>query len=208
MVLSADRPGAYRFARRHHSPKEILETRYVNSESLRDVVRFLKDDSDLTPSLKTLVVDPFTGVYDKLVEEIAGRGNEIEPQHYQKVNKLLLGFLHSLRPLSVHVVLVAHERLEDGKRGDGKLYPALGGPAMINKTLAEMDIVAHVERDVSDDGVRYMAQVQPRGIVVGKDSTDVLGERPELDLSAWFAAALASDAKQLADIPWEGADAS
>jgi hypothetical protein len=62
------------------------------------------------------------------------------------VNKKLLGFVKSLRTFDVNVVLVGHEKLNDGKKGDGKLYPALGGATLINKLLAEMDIVAHVER--------------------------------------------------------------
>jgi hypothetical protein len=89
------------------------------------------------------------------------------------------------------VVLVAHEKLNDGKKGDGKMYPALGGPTLINKLLAEMDIVAHVERvpkPTEDDpgAAVWIGQIQPRDNLVTKDGTDALGDRRIADLSRWF----------------------
>jgi hypothetical protein len=88
------------------------------------------------------------------------------------------------------VVLVAHEKVNDGRRGDGKLYPSLGGPSLMNKLLAEMDVVAHIERHVrvTEDGedVKWIGQIQPRDNLVCKDGTDALGDRRVADLSRWF----------------------
>jgi hypothetical protein len=130
---------------------------------------------------------------------------------YQWVNKKLLGFIKSLRTFDVNVVLVGHEKINDGKGGDGKLYPALGGPTLINKLLAEMDIVAHVERipkATEDDpnAAVWVGQIQPRDNLVTKDGTDALGARRIADLSRWFE--VASEAlAPVSDVPWgEGFD--
>lgn len=198
VVLSADRPGAYRFARRHHKGKDIREVRYEDSSTLANLYRYLKDTGDV----KTVVLDPFGGIYDRVVAEIGGA--DVQAHHYQQANKKLLGFLYSLRPLDLHVVLVAHERLNDGKQGDGKLYPQLGGPALLNRVLAESDIVAHVERvqGAGDDPATYMAQLTPRGTLVCKESTGLLGDRRPLDLAEWFETAT----PDTSDLPWEADD--
>jgi AAA domain len=199
LVLSADRPSAYRFARKHHAPKEIRETRYEGPETLDAVWRYLRDH----PEIKTFVLDPFTNVYDKLVD-VAPAGREGDPD-WQWVNKKLLGFVQSLRAFRLNVVIVAHEKLNDGKKGDGKLYPALGGPALINKILAEMDICAYVEMRRDAEGqVRVIGQLQPRDNLVCKESTagGELGARRVADLTRWFELASEALRPQESDLPW------
>jgi hypothetical protein len=50
-----------------------------------------------------------------------------------------------------------------------------------------MDIVAHVERRQPDGGeTQWIAQLQPTGPLVCKESTGKLGARRVLDLSRWF----------------------
>jgi hypothetical protein len=90
------------------------------------------------------VIDPVSNIVDQLAE-VAPPARD-GGADYQWVNKKVLGFVKSLRTFDVNVVLVGHEKLNDGKKGDGKMYPALGGATLINKLLAEMDIVAHIER--------------------------------------------------------------
>jgi len=201
LVISADRPGAYRYARVHHKGKDIREVRFKDSSTLGEVYLYLKGEGQ---DVRTIVLDPFGGIYDKLADEFPTSDGET---NWLGLNKKVTGFLYSLRELDIHVVIVAHEKLNDGKRGDGKLYPAVGGPALINKVLAESDIVAHVERvpgeDRADD--RYEAQLMPSGKLVCKQSTPAdLGDRAPLDLSAWFAAAAPDES----DLPWgKGAEA-
>src|SRR3954465_9436032 len=190
LVLTADRPSAYRFARKHHghTAQTLRETRFVDANSLDAVFRYLSSDEG--KDVRTVVVDPVSNVYDHLVDTLPLRGDG-EP-NYQTVNKKVLGFVQSLRRFDINVVLVAHEKLNDGKKGDGKLYPALGGPALINKLLAEMDLVAHIERHVraGEDGeeqeVRWVGQLQPRDNLVCKESTGALGDRRIADLTRWF----------------------
>jgi hypothetical protein len=199
LVISADRPGAYRYARRHHHGKEIREVRYQGPETLEDVYRYLRDGSDV----RTVILDPFQTIYDNLVD--TGAKNRDGEPNWQAVNKKILGFLYSLREFDVNVVIVAHEKLNDGKKGDGKLYPAVGGPALINKVLAESDIVAHVERVEGQGGeVRYEAQLQPNGFLVCKDATGYgLGDRRPLDLTEWL-----SHGASPSELPWDDADPS
>ena len=190
LVISADRPGAYRYARRHHKGKDIREVRYDGPDTLNDVYRYLRSTSDI----RTVVIDPFQTIYDNLVDTgpKTGKGDP----NWQAVNKKILGFLYSLREFDINLVIVAHEKINEG---EGKLYPAVGGPSLINKVLAESDIVAHVERVQGEGETRWEAQLQPAGPLVCKDSTGYgLGDRRALDLSEWFSHVADADA----DLPW------
>lgn len=203
LVLSADRPSAYKYARKHHAPKVIREVRYQGPDTLDAVYRYLR----ATPDVRTFVLDPFTNVYDALAD-VAPAGREGGPD-YQWVNKKLLGFIKSLRVFDINVVLVAHEKLNDGKKGDGKLYPALGGPALINKVLAEVDICAYIEmrREEDEAGVvtiTNIGQLQPRDNLVCKESASggALGARRVADLTRWFEVASDALAPDDSDLPF------
>lgn len=200
LVLSADRPNAYQFARKFHDGRDIREVRYEDAGTLEAVYRYL--GSDEGKDIKTLVVDPISNVYDQLVDTAPARSDG-DP-NYQVVNKKILGFIKSLRNFDINVVLIAHEKLNDGKNGDGKLYPNLGGPALINKILAEMDIVAHIERRVGQDEnsePKWVGQLQPRDNIVCKESTGVLGDVRIADLSRWFEVAT-EGLTPSSDLPW------
>lgn len=209
LVVSADRPSAYKFARKHHghTADSLREIRYRDAGTLDSVYAYLRSDEG--QDVRTVVIDPVSNVYDQLVDS-APPGRDGDP-NWQAVNKKMLGFVQSLRAFDINVVLVAHEKLNDGKKGDGKLYPALGGPSLINKILAEMDIVAHVERLVraNDDGeeqVQWIGQLQPRDNLVCKESASggALGDRRIADLSRWFevaSEALKPDDDE-SDLPW------
>lgn len=206
LALSADRPSAYRFARKHHglSDSDLREVRYEGPQTLAAVYQYLSGENDI----RTVIVDPVGNIYDQLAEvaPIVNRGDGPGPD-YQWVNKKLLGFIKSLRRFDVNVVLVAHEKLNDGKKGDGKMYPHLGGGTLINKTLAEMDIVAHIERVSSSEGgeetVRWAGQIQPVRNLVTKDGTGSLGDRRIADLTRWFEVANEALAPDVSDLPWE-----
>ena len=209
VVLTADRPSAYKFARKHHShtPDTLREVRYRDATTLEAVYRYLQEH----PDVRTLVVDPVSHIYDQLVDTaptVTIKGQQ-RPD-YQKVNKKILGFVQSLRAFNINVVLIAHEKLGDGDDGDGKMYPALGGPSLINKLLAEMDIVARIERLVrtTEDGeeVKWIGQLQPRDNLVCKEATGAsLGDRRVADLSRWFEVANEALALDDSDLPF-GAD--
>ncbi len=199
LVLSADRPSAYKFARKHYAGKAINEVRYRNAATLEAVYRHLREHAEIN----SVILDPFTNVYDALADE-APAGREGGPD-YQWVNKKLLGFVKSLRAYDVNVILVAHEKLNDGKKGDGKLYPALGGPALINKVLAEVDICAHIEMRRADDGtITNVAQLHPTELLVCKESASggALGARRIADLTRWFEVASDALAPDTSDLPW------
>lgn len=200
LLVSADRPMAYAFARKHHghTSESLREVRFTGKQTLEDVYRYLHTEDGA--EIRTVVLDPFSNVYDVLLDQ-SPVNSDGDPD-YQGVNKTLLGFVKALRGCDVNVVLVAHERLNDGKRGDGKLYPALGGPALINKVLAELDICARIERrEPREDGGEplWVGQLQPVNNLVTKDATgsDALGPVRIADLTRWFelaSAALAPDA--------------
>jgi hypothetical protein len=202
LVVSADRPSAYRFARKHHghTTETLREVRYRGPETLADVYKYL----NAHPDVKTVVVDPVSNIVDQLAD-VAPKSPRDDGPDYQWINKKVLKFVQSLRTFDVNVVLVGHEKLNDGKKGDGKMYPALGGATLINKLLAEMDVVAHVERvprptDDDPGAAVWIGQIQPRDNLVTKDGTGALGDRRIADLSRWFE--IATDALSPTDVPW------
>jgi hypothetical protein len=208
LVVSADRPSAYGYARKHHghTAETLREVRYRDPGTLEAVYRYLQ--SERGKEIKTIGIDPVSHVVDQLAD-IAPASPKDGGTDYQWVNKKMLGFVKSLRAFDLNVVLVAHEKLNDGKKGDGKLYPALGGATLINKLLAEMDIVAHIERivrqgeDGEDEKAQWIGQIQPRDNLVCKDGTDALGPRRIADLSQWFQLATDSLAPDLSDVPFD-----
>jgi hypothetical protein len=206
LVLSADRPTAYKFARKHHghTKDDLREFRYVDAFSLDALYQYLAGPNGA--QIKTLVVDPVTNVVDQLVET-APKTKDGETD-YQAVNRKMLGFIKSLRRFDINVVLVAYEKCNDGKKGDGRIYPHIGGMGLINKVIGEMDFVAHIERHVREveDGEPeeiYVGQIQPRDNLVCKDGTNALGARRIADLSRWFEVASEYLAPDNSDIPFD-----
>jgi hypothetical protein len=204
LVVSADRPRAYMRARKihGHTVDTLREIRYRGPETLDVVYRYLRDNGDV----KTVVLDPVSSIVDQLAD-VAPPSPRDGGTDYQWVNKKFLGFVKSLRSFDVHVVLIAHEKVNDGRNGDGKMYPALGGMKLINKLLAEMDIVAHIERvpkpsEDDPDAAVWVGQIQPRDNLVTKDGTGALGSRRVADLSRWFEVASEATKPDTSDLPW------
>lgn len=205
VALSADRPGAYRYARRHFPDKHIDEARYAGSPTLRAVYDHVRSHQD---AIGTVVLDPWNTMYDELVREhTVGTGANAKP-NWQKVNDVALAAIRGFRDLDVNLVLVAHERREQDDQGDteAKVFPQLGGPALVQRIMAEVDIVARVFRRDGEEGEEpeWMGQlVTARGYQC-KDSSGVLGRTRPADLSEWFEAANADDPAE--DLPWQGDD--
>lgn len=196
VAVSADRPGAYRYARRHHPDKTINEARFTGSDTLRDVYEHVKANQ---ADIGTVVLDPWNAMYDELVREnTSGNGKP----NWSRVNDIALGALKGFRDLDVNLVIVAHERRETDENGEteAKMFPQLGGPALIQKVMGEVDIVARVFRRPGEDGAdpSWEGQlVTARGYQC-KDSTGVLGATRVLDLSEWIDTAnQKSDADEL-----------
>lgn len=199
VTLSADRPGAYRYARRHHPGQEVNEVRFRDSRTLRDFYDHVRANQ---ADIGTVVLDPWNAIYDKLVDEHTSSNGNVA---WQKVNKVALGAIHSFRDLDVNLVIVAHERRETDENAEteAKVFPQLGGPSLIQKIMAEVDIVARVFRkDTGEDGSDpvWLGQlVTARGYQC-KDSTGVLGRTRPLDLAEWFD--VANGTADDSDLPW------
>jgi hypothetical protein len=206
LVVNADRPSAYAFARKLHPEKDIRETYYTGEETLQAVYVYLRDDEH-GKNVATVTIDPVSNVIDQL-RSVAPKRSDGDTDH-EWVNKKFIGFLRSLRALDVNVVLVAHEKLNDtGKKADGKMYPSIGGGTLINKVLAEMDVCAHVERltppeeDADPDEIKWVGQLQPVGNLVCKEGTGALGDVRVLDLTRWVELAAEFYAADDSDLPW------
>lgn len=189
LVLTRSRPGALRFARAQDPSKDIRETRYQGLGSLASVYYYLKHHEEI----ETVAIDPFQPIFDLVVRDTPRRSDG--DNDWNAIQDKILGFLASLREFDVHVVICAAERLSDAKNGDGKLYPALGGPSLINKIMDEVDIVAslHPEYEEETGAISsIVGALHPNGNLVNKEGTGArLPARMPADLTAWFALATA-----------------
>jgi hypothetical protein len=205
MVLSADRPGAYRFARTRHPRGHIREVRVEGKNSLDLAYTYLRRNPG---DFQTVVVDPVGNVYDVLLKELGGGKPQI--QHHGMVQNTILDFVKALRALPIHVVLVAHEEMSGSGDDDVAAVrrPMTGGQKLPDKVMAEMDIIAHVGRipateDAPDRWVGVL--VEDKGRVAG-DATGSLGRMRDLNLSEWFGHATASLTPDDSDLPWTEPD--
>lgn len=202
LAVNADRPSAYAYARKHHglSGDDLRELRYEDKSTLDAVYTYLRNDGK---DVRTVILDPFSNIYDQLVR--TGPKRQDGDLDYQKVNDTVMDFLKALRRFDVHVVVIAHEKLNDGKKGDNKLYPAFGGPSLINKVLAELDICARIVPSVVNDKPEWVGYAQPDGNFVAKDGTNAIGPRRVVNLTRWIELAREETAIPTPaddDLPW------
>jgi hypothetical protein len=195
VALSADRPGAYRYARRHHAGKDIREARFTTSQSLRDLYAYVRANE---AQIATVILDPFSGIYDQIVKENT-RGAK---PSYQEVNKTIVESVKAFRDLDVNLIVVAYEKVVGDDDTESKVYPHLGGEALIQKLSGEMDIVARAFRKQDDSGEEFMGQVVTARGYQCKDSSNALGRVRALDLSEWFAVANAEVGADTSDLPF------
>jgi hypothetical protein len=196
VALSADRPGAYRFARHHHKTT-IMEARFTGPDSLASLYAHVRENQT---DIGTVILDPWNAIYDDIVREFTPTSGK---PNYQRANEKAVQVIHGFRDLDVNLVLVAHERREQDENSDteAKVYPQLGGPALVQKIMAELDIVARVFRTDEEGEPAWMGQlVTARGYQC-KDSTGTLGRTREIDLTEWFGTANALLDPE-ADMPW------
>jgi hypothetical protein len=198
VALSADRPGAYRYARKHHADVTIDEARFTGPDSLASLYAHVRENQ---ADIGTVILDPWNAIYDGIVRDFTPPSGK---PNWQKANEKAMQVIHGFRDLDVNLVLVAHERREQDENSDteAKVYPQLGGPALVQKIMAELDIVARVFRTDPEEGEpAWMGQlVTARGYQC-KDSTGSLGRVRELDLTEWFGTANALLDPE-ADMPW------
>lgn len=198
VAISADRPGAYRYARKHHAGKDIREARFATSKDLRDLYAYVRANEQ---DIATVVLDPFSGIYDQIVKENT-RGSKPD---YQAVNRVIVDAVKSFRELDVNLVIVAYEKPVGDDDTETKVYPHLGGEALIQKLAGEMDLIARVFRKPADDESGdevFMGQlVTARGYQC-KDSSNALGRTRPVDLTEWFAAANRETGADESDVPF------
>lgn len=198
LTINADRPGAYRYARRHNRGNQIHEVRFATSQTLREVYEYARDHQH---ELGTVAMDPFNAIYDQLCREnIDAKGKP----RWTVINELVMDLIRAFRALDVNLVLAAHEKVEKDENADteAKVFPAFGGPSLVQKVMGEMDIIARVFRqDASEDEPEsWKGQfVTARGYQC-KDSSNALGRTRVADLSEWIAAANAAGAGE--DVPF------
>lgn len=184
LVINAEGPGALRFARRLHGNDKLREVAFQGKQTLTDAYLYARDPAN---GVATVVVDSLGEVYRVLLEELGGQRPTL--QQYGDVNILVERFVRSMRDLPVHLVLVAHEQVDDVD-GEAVRRPATGGRKLPETIAAMMDVVAHtgVVLETDSEPRRWVGQlVEAKGRRC-KDRSGVLGLIRDLDLSDWIEA--------------------
>lgn len=217
IVANADGPGALRFARRHHRGKDIRELKVSGRKELDTLYLELRDG--VHSDVETFVLDSFGRIYDLVLADLAGIDEHNRPRkptlpQRGDVNTYLERYVLALLELPIHVVIVAHDNpvVVSGNQEDGtaeiELFPFTGtnNPALAKKLMRPLDVVGYCGRMTVGEGdeqaEQFVAQVFKAGGRHAKDRTGVLGQFPELDLSAWVekvAAAYAVPSSPAAD---------
>lgn len=198
LVVNAEGPSALAYARHLYGDK-IREVRFEGSATLRAVCEYLKRGSD---GEQTVVIDSVGEVYATLLKEIGGSQPQI--QHYGKVNGQLIDLIRFLRNLDVHVVLVAHEQIDDSEEGGAVRRPATGTKKNPEEVMKHMDVVAYCGVVLEDDKPpRYVGQLVPARGRRCKDRSGALGTNRDLDLTEWVEAFYTALAPPAVELPWE-----
>ena len=187
LYLNAEGSNAAMFARRFHVGTEIREVEVADGGALNEALLYLREGN----GIQTVVVDSIGAIFQAVLEGYTGGGKPTLPQ-YGDTTTAIERFCRALRDLHVNVVLIAHElSVKDDASGEIERLPYTGtsNPALGIKLMAQADVVGYagrIEADDTHDEPRYVAQLIPAGGRRGKDRTGLLGEFPELDLTAWL----------------------
>lgn len=196
MWLNAAGPTALAHARKvaRRRGTEIHEIRFSKAADprpkLRGAIEHLRAGE---PAVATVVVDTLTRIRKLLVRAmVSSTSDKRRLRELGEVADLLRWFTGELAELPVNVVLVADEAIED-QSGERIVRPLVGGRALVEDILEEIDVIAHCAPYLESDQVRYIANfVETRGRRA-KDRSGGLGVMRPIDLSDWreaFRAAL------------------
>lgn len=187
LYVNAEGPNAAMFGRRFHVGSEIREVSVESGETLNEVLLYLRDDHNI----ETVVVDSIGAIFQAVLDGYTGGGKPTLPQ-YGDTTTEIERFCRALRDMPINVVLIAHEQaVKDEASGEFERLPYTGtnNPALGVKLMAQADVVGYagrIEPDEEKGEPRYVAQLFPAGGRRGKDRTGLLGQFPELNLSAWI----------------------
>jgi hypothetical protein len=195
LLVNADVPNASRFARLRYP--ETWEIEIEGFATLVEIAAGLKDGS---LKAKTIVIDTVAELHRRLLEEQSNRAVRPSLPIYGDVSVHIERFCRSLCTThGVNVVLVCHDQaVKDDASGEfvRKPYTGTSNPALGNKLLSMVDIIAYTGVVEEQDSVRFVGQLLAgkgreggvRGVPVG-----VLGKVSDLNLSEWFATIRAAE---------------
>jgi len=200
VVLNAE--SASGLAKSRAIGRQVKEVKFTGRAVLRPFCTFIRSGAG---GAQTVVIDTVAKMYETILSEIGGDKPQI--QHYGQANKIIKDLVLFLRDEPINVVLVCHEKIDDGD-GDRIVRPLTGGQALPEILIGEVDVVGYCNEVAATEErpKRWVAQlVQDRGRRA-KDRSGALGSYRDIDLSAWlidYREALTPDAS---DLPFGDAD--
>jgi hypothetical protein len=180
LVLNSEGPGGLAYAR--SLGRDIREVKFTGAHILRPFCELVKAGAD---GAKTVVIDTVAKMYEAILDDLGGKKPQI--QHYGQANKTIKDLVLFLRDQPVNVVLVCHEKIDEGD-GDRIIRPLTGGQQLPEILIGEVDVVAYCGEVAAteDSPRRWVGQfVQERGRRA-KDRSGALGAWRDLDLSEWL----------------------
>jgi hypothetical protein len=195
LLVNADVPNASRFARLRYPATWEIEV-----EGMATLIEIASGVKHGTLGAKTIVIDTVAELHRRLLEEQSNRAVRPSLPVYGDVSTHIERFCRSLvMSPGTNVVFVCHDQaIKDDASGEfiRKPYTGTSNPALGNKLLSMVDIVAYTGVVEEADSVRFVGQLLSgkgreggvRGVPV-----DVLGTVRDLNLGEWFSTIQAAE---------------
>jgi len=198
--LNLDTPNATRFARKKYGDEHFREIKIpeVTEEQQSPVLDTLYDlgRAAFAAELATIVIDPISDLYRRLLEEKTQRKLRFGIEHRGDVSTIMARTFLGLCEAPVNFVAVAHEMpVKDEGSGETRVYPFTGtnNTNLGGKLLGNVDIIAYSGVSYAEDGTpTYLAQLTSAKGRPGGDRFDCLADPAtgcrELNLAEWVQA--------------------
>lgn len=191
LVVNAEKRSAvrygYRLAQERGTRVDVLPL--TGAQTLREVLLALRADAGKT--WRTVVLDPVSEVYRRLVDESSGGGSAMPGiQDYGIAGTTITRFVDEVAALdTVTLILVTHEILTDGPDGP-LLMPECGGNKLPGVLTRMVDHVGYVGVVAGEDGAapRWVVQFAPGRGRHAKTRDGLLKPVEPYDVAAWVAA--------------------
>lgn len=211
MYLNADRRNALKYALAKQP--DITPFRFTGLQTLTDATNEVKQNPG---KWRTVVLDPVSGVYRTIVEELSRRALRPQLQLYGDANTYIERWCREMCDLDVNLVVVCHDlKLKDETTESFIVTPFTGSksnPVLGNQLKAMVDVIGYTAAVIpeNEERPRYVAQLIPANGRSAGDRFDCLvtsaeTKMREVDLTEWFTEIAQSESAKAKTKTKEGA---
>jgi hypothetical protein len=186
LLLNADLPNASQYAREQDTEGRIMEVAFEGMQTMVDTILAVRAEERIA---EIVVVDTVGECHRRLLEEASDRAIRPAINTYGDVSVHLERFCRALCEEPIVTVFVCHDHpVKDEATGQMVRLPWTGttNPALGQKLMAMVDVVAYSGVVATEEGKVYAAQLISQGGRMGGDRYDALGDWLEMNLTDWL----------------------